>query len=156
MSSRGSVYLLDSLEPRRGIYLHTSFEGYSLPEKVRLALQWGRSQWEDTPFLFRIIISRLFSADHGSEVGSAVSTFPVPGGSIIVIVDGARKHVAFAKERDEVFRDRWWGQMSFNSYVSLTHATVPAEPASLPPRLQTGRRAAPKPERAGYIRTIER
>lgn len=133
MADRANIMLVmpKSYGPKQengGIYLYTHWSGYTFPEKLRLALDFGRSRWNDDQYLARIITSRVFEDIHDDTTGGGVGLTigdNEPGRPVIV-VDLINNTVSFAAAGDEGYPHKRYGHMSIVDYAAQTEAHWPA------------------------------
>jgi hypothetical protein len=113
-----------------GIYLYTHWAGYTFPEALRQALDFGRGRWNDDQYLARIITSQVFKMIHNDTTGGGIGLTigdNEPGRPVIV-VDLVNNAVSFAAEGDEGHPARRYGQMTFAEYVEQAEAHWPGRP----------------------------
>lgn len=132
MGDRGNIFLVQSPEKRRtesapiiGIYVYSHWGGTYLPERLREALIFGKSRWDDYQYLNRIIISQVFMDDHNSTTGAGISLNLCDNEHDIIICDVFKQEVSFAKRGDESIESKWFNTMSFDDYTALEKAIFP-------------------------------
>lgn len=126
MGDRANMYLIDD-DQQHGIYVYTHWSGYAWPEKLRSALAFGDDRWNDSQYLFRIIISRVFVDLVDETTGGGVSTVIGDNEHPIIVVNMDDLTVSFAQEGLEKNPSRWYGTMSFREYSQQEKADYPSE-----------------------------
>ncbi len=62
-------------ENKGSIHLYTHWQGYRIREILAAALDRGRSRWDDTAYLIRIIFCEMISGENADETtGFGIST----------------------------------------------------------------------------------
>jgi hypothetical protein len=73
MGDRANIYLRDS-DTTSGMYLYTHDGAQCWPDRLQEALRFGKSRWDDPPYLARIICSQVFADLVLSTTGGGLST----------------------------------------------------------------------------------
>lgn len=110
-----------------GIYLYTHWSGFTFPEALRQALDFGRSRWNDDQYLARIITSRVFAdlVDDTTGGGIGLTIGDNEPGRPVIVADLVNNTVSFADAGDEGYPSRRYGRMTFAEYVEQTEAHWP-------------------------------
>lgn len=96
MGDRATVYVHEGDQP--GVYLYTHWEGYELPDTVRIALARGRDRWNDMPYLARIIFDQMVGDQQMETTGFGIMAGPIADGRNMD-VDTARQEVRVGDRR---------------------------------------------------------
>ncbi len=118
MGDRANIYLIDTDDKTRGIYLYTHWSGSAWGARLREALAKGRDRWGDPQYLARIITSHVFS-DLTGNTGGGISTHIGDNGHDIWVCDLTQDTVARATEGSEGDPEAWRLAMSFEDYINL-------------------------------------
>jgi hypothetical protein len=132
MGDRANIYLTNSRyrkanDTKHGIYLYTHWSGYSWPDRLRRALEFGRNRWDDPQYLQKIIMDQVFKKERDEETGAGVSLDIGDNQYPIIVVDVNGKTVSFADEGHETDRAAWYTTMTFAEYVAQSRANYPPE-----------------------------
>ena len=89
MGDRANVKVLDCRDrgEGRGVYLYSHWGGSTLPQTLAMALDRGRSRWDDDAYLARIIFSQMVEGDENGLTGFGISTSVGDGADRVLIVD---------------------------------------------------------------------
>ena len=120
MGDRANVFVREKLKDEVvGVYLYTHWAGHELAQTVHDALTRGRSRWDDSPYLARIIFDEMVKDDHGGETGYGISATMGDNGHQIIVVDPSQERIGFCKEGAEKTPglELLW---SFEEYVALS------------------------------------
>lgn len=101
MGDRANIYVIDTEDLTRGIYLYTHYSGYEYPQMLATALEHGKSRWSDSQYLTRIVASSVFSDLHGSTTGAGISTTMGDNSYPIIVLDQVNQRVYFTEEGQE-------------------------------------------------------
>lgn len=98
MGDRGNIIIeKDGQDFKHQVVFYTHFSGSELPLIVRNALIRGRSRWDDSSYLARVIFSELVKDDIDGLTGYGISTEIGDGGDQIVSVFIQQQRVTFHK-----------------------------------------------------------
>lgn len=98
MGDRGNIIIeKDGQDFKHQVVFYTHFSGSELPLIVRNALIRGRSRWDDSSYLARVIFSELVKDDIDGLSGYGISTEIGDGGDQIVSVFIQQQRVTFHK-----------------------------------------------------------
>jgi hypothetical protein len=93
MGDRGQVYVHEGR--KRGVYLYTHWRGTELPEDVKKAMARGRSRWDDTPYLTRIIFSQMIMGSVGDADGYGIDAHDMGPDHDTIKVDTVSQTVTY-------------------------------------------------------------
>lgn len=117
MGDRANIYLIDTEDATRGVYLYTHWSGEEWPEELRKALKAGQDRWNDPQYLARFVTTEVFKGLTGTS-GGGLSTEIGDNAHPIIVVDLVNQVVAFAKEGGEGDRSMWKASKSYTGYVA--------------------------------------
>ena len=119
MGDRANVAVQDH---GKRVYLYTHWDGYELPELVRMALA-RRQRWNDAPYLTRILFCTLVAGAEKDETGFGISTEICDNEHPIIIVDCDKQIVTIEAEPGGRFAPTAPQRLSFSTYADLAEAT---------------------------------
>lgn len=97
------------------IYLYTHWDGSFLPKVLQDALLRGKSRWNDSNYLTRIIFSQMIQNSVMDETGYGISTCIIDNNYPLLVVDCATQTV-FLQETIRTVRIPS-SEVSFSEYV---------------------------------------
>jgi hypothetical protein len=71
MGDRAQLAVIDGDGPAR-VYLYTHWHGTELPETLKAALIRGKSRWDDSSYLTRIIFNEMTKGNEMGETGFGI------------------------------------------------------------------------------------
>jgi len=87
------------------VYLYTHWSGSELPETLQRALMAGRSRWDDSPYLARIIFCEMVSGQERETTGFGISGNVGDGDNRVLIVDCKAGTVTFPNKDTLTFEE---------------------------------------------------
>jgi hypothetical protein len=128
MGDRANIYLRDS-DDTSGIYLYTHDGAQTWPHRLQEALHFGRSRWNDPPYLARIITSRVFADLVFETIGGGLSTQLGDNQYPLLCVDLLGQRVGLYDYDDDLELEpedltqhdvsTWTNVMSFSAFCEL-------------------------------------
>jgi len=120
MGDRANVVVIDSYpqdaHPKEAVFLYTHWAGYELPETLRSALLYGKSRWDDAPYLSRIIFQEMIGTSK-SQTGYGISSRLTDNEYDLLVVDVARQRIVFFPE--STYKDTGFATLSEVAGVPL-------------------------------------
>lgn len=107
MGNRANIKIIQ-YENATPLYLYTHWNGSIWNIELAKALKFGESRWNDTSYLTRIIISRMYAHDVNDTTGGGIGVDVIPDNeNPIIVVDMQTNTVYFegAEEDSETFRE---------------------------------------------------
>jgi len=97
MGCRANVFIKESGEETKGVFLYTHWGGEELVEDVQRALS-KRWRWDDYSYLARIIFCEMIKGEEDQETGFGISCLVGDGGHRIIRIDCDAGTVTVGKE----------------------------------------------------------
>jgi hypothetical protein len=109
MGDRAQVHVHYDRRDRTPVVLYTHWSGTELPEAVRTALKRGKSRWDDTAYLARIVFCDMVRGDENGETGFGIASHPkdADGDYRVIDLNCRTQVITFVGD---------WGEESGRSY----------------------------------------
>lgn len=127
MGDRANIVVIDEREDadltgkREAVFLYTHWTGSDLGEILAAGLVKGRSRWDDSPYLARILFQEMIEGDTGTT-GYGISTTLTDNEYDLYVVDVARQVVV--RYPEQMYESSGFGRLrefrgtTFDDYAS--------------------------------------
>jgi hypothetical protein len=92
------------------LWFYTHWNGYSLPLELQNAISFAKERWGDSPYLFRILISRLSQESINETTGCGLAPYEMDSEYLDFVVNINKQTINYPK---------WENELSFEEFIKL-------------------------------------